>query len=170
MASIEVTKALLFDPLPLAYLIESRAGMYLDHTKVNENSNIVNVGNVSYSNVIIKKTEEFENKFPHVGLEIIKTYVNLLLTHKSGWLKFGSCDPRDSICNYILPEFRNDDAVYDIIASILVEVRNDVNDFIGKDDFVMHFVRMRRTDVVIEKTIDFRIFDWNRRMAEGEWS
>lgn len=45
----------------------------------------------------------------------------------------------------------------------------DVEQFVGKDKWVMHFHHAHGPDVVVDKTIDFRIFDWERRMASGEW-
>lgn len=41
--------------------------------------------------------------------------------------------------------------------------------FMGSDPWVMYLVSQENTDVKIERTIDFRIYDWSRRMASGEW-
>lgn len=50
-----------------------------------------------------------------------------------------------------------------------VDLRTEVQQFIGADKWVMHFHYLRGLDIVVEKTVDFRIFDWERRMASGEW-
>jgi hypothetical protein len=166
MPDIEVTKAFIFDPLPIAHLIESRAMKYLNTAQILGSAlDIVDRSNVKYNNAIIKKSDAVENTFPVVGLEIVKAYVNTLLTAKSGWLKLGNYSASNEIYKFILPEYHHNDDVWAILSDILIEIRTDVNGFVGDDKFIMHFMRTRKTDIVIEKTIDYRIYDWMQKFG-----
>lgn len=46
---------------------------------------------------------------------------------------------------------------------------NVVREFMGPDKWLMHFVRLGGTDLVVEKTVDYRIYDWTHRVKSGEW-
>jgi len=51
----------------------------------------------------------------------------------------------------------------DIIHNAVVGIIEETHNFLGKDRWIMHFVRQRGTDIEIEKGIDFRIHDWENK-------
>lgn len=60
--------------------------------------------------------------------------------------------------------------VFERIYSIIMDIRTDVRNFLGKDPWIIHFFEEYQTDFVIKKSIDFRIYDWNRRTNNGTWT
>lgn len=55
------------------------------------------------------------------------------------------------------------------VDNIITDLRNEVQAFIGDDEWVMHFLNNRGRDRVIEKTIDFRVYDWTLKTRSKEW-
>lgn len=56
-------------------------------------------------------------------------------------------------------------------SGLLMNTRQAVSDFLGDDHWVIHFYgRLDAQSYIVEKTIDYRIADWERRMKTGEWS
>lgn len=56
------------------------------------------------------------------------------------------------------------------IHELLAETSRQVREFIGDDRWVIHFCSTLSGDLLIEKSIDWRIWDWEKRMSTGEWS
>lgn len=46
---------------------------------------------------------------------------------------------------------------------------NAIEEFIAADRCHLYFCELRSADLLIRKTIDFRIYDWTRRMESGDW-
>lgn len=62
-----------------------------------------------------------------------------------------------------------DDAVSTLGAHFM-GLREEIRRFVGNDGWIMHFVTTwGRTAIKIEKTVDYRIWDWEHRMRNGEW-
>jgi hypothetical protein len=53
-------------------------------------------------------------------------------------------------------------AVIDQITEIVSGIRNDVKSFCGENPWVIHFLKRSHTDLVIEKSIDWRILEYHR--------
>lgn len=52
---------------------------------------------------------------------------------------------------------------YDGLLERCIEsLTTQVSDFIGRDDWHIYFTRRIGHDIMVEKTIDYRIYDWNR--------
>ena len=66
-------------------------------------------------------------------------------------------------------DYRNNQEVLGRASDLLLDMRSDLQRFLGNDHWVMHFHHRCGNDYAVEKTIDFRIFDWERRMKDGEW-
>ena len=45
----------------------------------------------------------------------------------------------------------------------------DISTFIADDNWHIHYMTTESTQVMIEKSIDYRIADWTKRMRSGEW-
>lgn len=57
----------------------------------------------------------------------------------------------------------------DIFDKYLVGLEQFLDHFVGRDSWIVWYTRDIGGDVVIEQGTDFRILDWERRMASGEW-
>jgi hypothetical protein len=85
----------------------------------------------------------------------------------------------DIIADFLDPKLRRDwfddlptsDKIEwcDDIWLALQRTLNEVKQFMGPDKWVIHLVRRSYLDLVVEKTVDYRIYDWTRRMQSGEW-
>ena len=54
------------------------------------------------------------------------------------------------------------------VESLLTDLRHDIRTFLGPDRWIMHSVRFKNTDAIIEKRIDYRIMDWTRIQEEKD--
>lgn len=79
----------------------------------------------------------------------------------------------DSCFDYRLSEVLNESGLkayehneFDRYASVYY---NAIEEFIAADRSHLYFCELRSTDMVIRKTIDFRIYDWTKRTESGEW-
>lgn len=59
-----------------------------------------------------------------------------------------------------LKRLKDNVSLHGQLADLCDSVRNQVREFIGEDRWVMHFHRARGLDIVVEKTADFRIYQW----------
>lgn len=114
---------------------------------------------------------------PTRGLQIIRVFLQCMLDHLETWpaqgKRFAATYP-DLFEQFIQPVVVEDDDKYshvvELLLGMLSEIQDQVRQFVGKDRWVMHFVKDWGTsDFIIEKTIDYRIYDWQRKMTSGEW-
>ena len=47
-------------------------------------------------------------------------------------------------------------------------IRTIVQKFIGPDTWNIYFVALKRNTIIVEKSIDFRIYDWTQKVLSGE--
>lgn len=69
-------------------------------------------------------------------------------------------DAKENVLNYDL---------FEQLSSMLIELRTDLRMFMGQNHWIMHFFKTCGPDFYVRKTIDYRIFDWERRMQDGSW-
>ena len=49
---------------------------------------------------------------------------------------------------------------------LLDDLIMEVSEFVGKDRYHIYFTKLKGTSLIIEKTIDFRVYDWYRMRGE----
>ncbi len=59
----------------------------------------------------------------------------------------------------------DDSVIEDMCEPILTTVSN----FLGSDNWNIYFVNRKGLDLYVEKSVDFRIFDWERRNNNDDW-
>lgn len=105
---------------------------------------------------------------PVRGLQIVTAFVEHVLHSCSVWSRN---TPKFS--EMITPMFRPgvivDDRILVTLDGILIYLSNQVRQFVGNDKWIMHFVREMGTDIVVEKSIDYRIHYFNEKVKAGEW-
>lgn len=47
---------------------------------------------------------------------------------------------------------------------------NAISDFVGDDLWHIYFVKLNNTSIIVEKTVDYRIWSWHKHMEDGLWS
>lgn len=115
------------------------------------------------------KQVSLEPTIPVQGIRIIYAFIEEILNDNSAWSRLESCTLEAVLKKFILPEHHGNTRLISRMIDTMLDIQNDVMQFLGKDKWIMHFLKMNRTDIFIERSIDFRIFDWNRRMASKEW-
>ena len=169
MASIETTKILIFDPVELANTIEMIARPYLrlENKKVNKEPEYVfdrRGRPIGLMEEYIKLMAPLNGKqcgkqltLPVIGIGMIKDYVDRLILKYSAWSKQGTPTLQSIWSKYLLLEYEYTDDVYGLIENILGELHSDIVNFIAGETWMMHFLKVRNRDIIIEKTCDFRV-------------
>ena len=105
-----------------------------------------------------------EPTVPVQGLNMVSAFVQKHLDDHSAWSRKGPTQLEDIWAEYIKPEYLHTEKTHDLVESIaelMIDVRTDVNHFIGNDKWIMHFMRRRGKDLFVEKSIDYRIHQWS---------
>ena len=179
MAPIETTKILIFDPMGLASTIEMIARPYLRIKKeINKEPEYVfdmrgrPIGLMEdYLKLMLPNTGLKQHikppVLPTIGIDIIKEYVDRLLLKYSAWTKQGTPTLHSIWSTYLLPEYEFTEDVYGLIENVLGELHSDIVNFIADDIWIMHFMKIRNRDIVVEKTIDFRVHYYMQHVHGG---
>lgn len=175
MTTIEVNKILIFDPISIATIIEAVAEPYLrpaigqviDLNKLNTVALGANTGRYLYADKDLPYKNK-EQELPIRGIAIMNAYIERLLGVNSAWVKHYNPSLVDIWGVYVLAEYANTPEVFDLIENQLCDIRTDILEFIGKNHWLMHFQRMRKNDIIIEQSIDYRVYQWCLEHPE-EW-
>jgi hypothetical protein len=187
MNQFQVTRTMLIDPVPTADSIETLYGEYLvpmSHSVSAMEPQHMVPGSWydQYGRLIVREQANLQpvtppkqqvrrqpnHPLPVRGIAIVNSLVDWVLSDCSIW-KQSHTSCIDSFAEFVLPEYRGNIDFLELIAGHLVDVRTEVREFVGPDRWIMHFHTLRGRDIIVEKTIDFRIFDWERRKQAGEW-
>lgn len=131
------------------------------------------VYNVKLEIVLLRDMARFLRTKPSINPVIqrmVQDCVQQLVDEMSAWRNHDSYRNRvvsskisyaKSIGPYLLPQYRADEVVA-MIEDQMLGMTKRIMDFIGDDGWIMHFVNVRGSRLSIEKTTDYRIFDWMR--------
>ncbi len=108
-------------------------------------------------------------QLPVIGIRLLTDMAKAVVVEESSWLKGASVPTSKILRDYLQPHYLEDIDLCDRIMSASFDFRHSIRNYIGKDGWIMHFVKSRNTDIIVEKSCDYRIYDWNRRMQSGEW-
>lgn len=112
---------------------------------------------------------------PVVGMKIIEAFAKKLVMEKSAWSR-GAPQPMEEMLKEFLRSemFAHNnqellESLCEALETMMLDLKTDIRQFLGADDWLMHFVKTKGMDLFVEKTIDFRIYDWTRRTESGDW-
>lgn len=71
------------------------------------------------------------------------------------------------IAEFVYLQYEKEDEVLSMIEDHLLDFRTTILDFLGKDKWIMHFLKVNRGSLTIEKTVDYRIYSW--MVEHGYW-
>jgi hypothetical protein len=71
------------------------------------------------------------------------------------------------IAEFVYPQYEAEDDILSMIEDHLLDFRTTILDFLGKDKWTMHFLKVNRGSLTIEKTVDYRIYSW--MVEHGYW-
>jgi hypothetical protein len=106
---------------------------------------------------------------PVRGILLVADMVDWTIQNSAAWTK-RKCPLVGTVIEQHLKEEYRTPEVIERVDNLLADIRTDVRQFIGRDTWVMFFHKLRRRDIIVERTVDFRIYDWERRMNSGEWT
>jgi hypothetical protein len=69
--------------------------------------------------------------------------------------------PLDKLLKPNLPEEKRERLINNL-ESMLVTVIDEISQFVGSDTWHFYFTKRKGSSIIINKTVDFRIFDWYR--------
>lgn len=124
-------------------------------TVIDENGNII-----IHSGIMANKNRYLSNTptVPSRGILIIEFLVNIFIDSFSNRGKY-SASHKNKILSMVKPEYRSiveDGVLENLCESLFVQISN----FIKNDVKHIYFVKLTGIDLLIEKTIDFRIYEW----------
>jgi hypothetical protein len=158
-------------PLEQATYIESVMKDYLIDTHEAEPEVLALVGHfpqASGAAVLLLRNRE-RPPFPHIGMAIVLCAIEHWVEENSAWTRRQTPSFERLMKQFIKKEWQETHEVFDLLRNLLIEIRTDVKLFLGNERWIMHFLRTRGLDIFIEKSIDYRIYDWERRHAAGEF-
>jgi hypothetical protein len=112
-----------------------------------------------------------KHSYPVIATEIVMAYVDKVLTENAAWAPSPEFKPERFFKPEIISQYgmsRIHDFL-DIIESSLFDLRRIIHDQIGIDSWMMYFIKRTSSDLIIEATVDYRVYDWMRRKANGEF-
>lgn len=71
------------------------------------------------------------------------------------------------IADFVYPQYEAEDDILSIIEDYLLDFRTTILDFLGKDKWIMFFSKISRGKLIIERTVDYRIYSW--MVEHGYW-
>lgn len=110
-----------------------------------------------------------QSTLPMRGIAAVSSAVDWMITDCSAWAKRPGLTLQEALARHLKQEHASNLALLNQFSDFLLDIRTDVRQFVGDDVWVVHFHHQRGFDIVLEKTIDFRILDWERRTQTGEW-
>lgn len=127
--------------------------------------------------VIFRKTSKVtlvtKSEYPVVGISLIKDYFDSIVNNLSSWKNNSKLSPDEVLSKFLnasaqcLSDHDRDDLFLSIRGQ-LNDLENNIRSFIGKDRWVVHFTSMKsKTDYYVEKSIDYRIADWEEKVRLG---
>lgn len=63
---------------------------------------------------------------------------------------------------YLHQAYKGELDLVGLFENAVVDLRSEVRAFLGSDKWIMHAQRERGTDIIIEKSIDYRIYQWEQ--------
>lgn len=114
--------------------------------------------------------------YPLVAIHLIRDMVENFVNDRSAYIQGQTSSNYELLEKYLNPRwFANAGSIRDEVdrnrREMYVtdmfrhfsEITNQLDQFLGFDGWVMHFVQRRGRVIFIEKSIDYRIHDWNVR-------
>lgn len=147
----------------------------LQQTPLYDLDNIKGKGDITDidGNVIVKnkQLETITNSplTPIQGINIIVAYIEFLIDRNSAW-SHNKFRPLSSYINeYIKPEYHGVVEIYEKIDDLLIDLKISISKYLGDNRWIMFFLRRKNSDIFIDQSIDYRIYDWTRRIESKDW-
>lgn len=107
---------------------------------------------------------------PYRGVKIVE---QLITNQIDSFIKYrkGTKDLYGQICSHLQSPL-DEEALETIMGAIkeqYSDTRQVIQEFMGKHDWHLYFIKFKGGNVIIQKSIDYRAYDWMCRMESKEW-
>lgn len=104
-----------------------------------------------------------EPAIPARGAEIIRLLIENYFARISPWARAGNYTQK--MCAFFKPD--QSDIVEELFLERLCEsLLCQIQDFVGQDIWNIYFVKFMSLDICVEKSIDYRIYDWTMKKQQ----
>lgn len=107
---------------------------------------------------------------PYRGMKIVELLINNQINSFIKYRK-GVKDIHTGIQNHFKPGISEED--YDRLIGAITEQYSDTNltlrTFMGRHDWNLYFVKIKMCTAVVQRSMDWRAYDWTCRMDSKEW-
>ena len=117
--------------------------------------------NIVMSRRFINNKKKHLTTRPKISISAIFAIRACILNYLYGVCRYARVGLRLSPESFIIDDFI-DKLNEKSMESFFSEILEEIHDFIGEDTWHIYFCRTKNTVLVIEKSIDYRIFDWYR--------
>lgn len=108
---------------------------------------------------------------PYRGVKIVE---QLIANQVDSFIKYrkGAKDLYGGVSSHLATQTSPDELerLMGIIKEQYSDIRMDVQSFMGKHDWNLYFIKFKGGNATIQKSIDWRAYDWMCRMESKEWS
>lgn len=131
------------------------------------------IDRVVVTNLQLQNKEKYLNNFPIRPYRGVKIVEQLITNQINNFIKYrkGSKDLYGEISVHLSSPIE-DEALESIMGAIkeqYADTRTVIQDFMGKHDWHLYFIKIKGGTVTIQKSIDYRAYDWMCRMESKEW-
>lgn len=110
---------------------------------------------------------------PFRGISLVSVLVDQTLDSRAKWRRYTSGgqekrSPADVVSDYLVSELAvplPQLALLELaeqVVDLTLDLRTEIGSFVGDDHWIMHFQRPWRSNIVIEKSVDYRIHAWEQ--------
>jgi hypothetical protein len=107
---------------------------------------------------------------PYRGMKIVELLINNQINSFIKYRK-GAKDIHSGIQNHFKPDISEED--YERLIGAITEQYSDISltlrTFMARHDWNLYFVKTKICTVIIQRSMDWRAYDWTCRMQSKEW-
>lgn len=122
---------------------------------------------IKLDEVLYKRIKHLITNKPTVPASSLKIMTCVIMNRIHHLCKYTRGSLAKDAYPYIKPEYRTEDNI-DFLETIFDSLIIQILKLIGNDKYHIYFVELKKSVLYIEKTVDFRIYDWYRMKNEYE--
>ncbi len=125
-------------------------------------------GRIVFDIPMIVENTKHERTRGTVGLCLVKDFINMSLDNSLHWVP-NKITFHDILDAYLIDPSDQDQSLWceERIRSLLMDLIDDLRSFIGKDTWHIYHTSLIRTDMRVDKIVDYRIHEYHRLKREG---
>lgn len=110
-----------------------------------------------------------EPQLPIHGIQMCMEYIEVVVDEFAAWAPKNPVKLTEFWEEFLLPGYAGNEEFLIPLHDSLTALGNILRSFLGDDRWIMHFTQAQGRSALVEKSIDYRIYDWTSRIASKEW-